>query len=276
VIAANLTTTHLTTQAFARATESGRGAAIVNIASIEASNVAPMHGHYVAAKAGVVMYTKAAARELGPHGIRVNAVSPGLIWREGLEEAWPDGVTRYQRAAPLGRLGRAEDVADACLFLSSDAARWITGVELIVDGGVLTSTAYRGPGAMTVDDMIRLLGLSPLPGEGGYYRETWRASDVLPAAALDTRYGREKPAGSAIYYLVTGAPGGFSALHRLPTTRSSTSTSAIRWSSGAFTRTDVSSASSSDTTCSAARWFRRSSRAARGRARACARAAASR
>lgn len=142
VIAANLTTTHLTTQAFARATESGRGAAIVNIASIEASNVAPMHGHYVAAKAGVVMYTKAAARELGPHGIRVNAVSPGLIWREGLEEAWPDGVTRYQRAAPLGRLGRAEDVADACLFLLSDAARWITGVELIVDGGVLTSTAY--------------------------------------------------------------------------------------------------------------------------------------
>jgi NAD(P)-dependent dehydrogenase (short-subunit alcohol dehydrogenase family) len=142
VVSANLTTTHLATQAFGRAVDPARGGAIVNIASIEASNVAPMHAHYVAAKAGVVMYTKAAARELGPKGIRVNAVSPGLIWREGLDEAWPDGVSRYQRAAPLGRLGRASDVADACLFLLSDAARWITGAELVVDGGVLTNTAY--------------------------------------------------------------------------------------------------------------------------------------
>ena len=75
-------------------------------------------------------------------GIRVNVVSPGLIWREGLDEAWPDGVARYTRAAPLGRLGQAADVADACLFLVSDAARWVTGVELIVDGGVLTGSAY--------------------------------------------------------------------------------------------------------------------------------------
>ncbi len=142
VIAANLTATHLATQAFARQVPPGRGAAIVNIASIEAANVAPMHSHYVAAKAGVVMYTKAAARELGPRGIRVNAVSPGLIWREGLDQAWPDGVARYERAVPLGRLGRADDVADACLFLLSEAARWITGADLVVDGGVLTNSAY--------------------------------------------------------------------------------------------------------------------------------------
>lgn len=142
VLAANLTATHLMTQAFARAVDPAHGGSVVNIASIEARNVAPMHSHYVAAKAGVVMYTKAAARELGPRGIRVNAVSPGLIWREGLDEAWPDGVSRYQRAAPLGRLGRASDVADACLFLLSDAARWITGAELVVDGGVLTNSAY--------------------------------------------------------------------------------------------------------------------------------------
>lgn len=142
VIAANLTTTHVVTQAFARAVAPGRHAAVVNVASIEARNVAPMHSHYVAAKAGVVMYTKAAARELAPRGVRVNAVSPGLIWREGLDEAWPDGVSRYQAAAPLQRLGRADDVADACLFLLSAAARWITGVELVVDGGVLTNTAY--------------------------------------------------------------------------------------------------------------------------------------
>ena len=143
VIASNLTSVHLVTQSFARRLRgAGRGGAIVNIASIEASNVAPAHSHYAAAKAGVVMYTRAAARELGPLGVRVNAVSPGLIWRSGLEDAWPEGVMRYRLAAPLGRLGRDADVADACLFLASPASRWVTGVELVVDGGVLTNRAY--------------------------------------------------------------------------------------------------------------------------------------
>lgn len=120
----------------------GEGGVIVNIASIEAENPAVNHSHYDAAKAGVVMYTRNAAREFGPHGIRVNCVSPGLIDSGGLEEEWPDGVSRYTAAAPLGRTGTPEDVADACLFLASPAARWITGANLVVDGGVLTSTAY--------------------------------------------------------------------------------------------------------------------------------------
>jgi NAD(P)-dependent dehydrogenase (short-subunit alcohol dehydrogenase family) len=72
----------------------------------------------------------------------VNAVSPGLIWREGLEDDWPDGVTRWQKAAPLARLGLPSDVADACLFLASPAARWITGANLVVDGGVMTHQIY--------------------------------------------------------------------------------------------------------------------------------------
>jgi NAD(P)-dependent dehydrogenase (short-subunit alcohol dehydrogenase family) len=143
VLAANLTSVHLMTQAFARGLrDSRRDGAIVNVASIEASNVAPAHSHYAAAKAAVVMYTKSSARELGPIGIRVNAVSPGLIWRPGLDEAWPEGVRAYTAATPLGRLGRFDDVADACLFLASRGARWITGTELVVDGGVLTSRAY--------------------------------------------------------------------------------------------------------------------------------------
>jgi 3-oxoacyl-[acyl-carrier protein] reductase len=83
------------------------------------------------------MHTRAAAAELGPLGIRVNAVSPGLIWREGLDAAWPEGVERYARAAPLGRLGQYDDVGDACLFLASPLARWVTGSELVVDGGVM-------------------------------------------------------------------------------------------------------------------------------------------
>jgi len=143
VIDADLTSVFNCTQAAARQmVAQGGGGAIVNITSIEAENPAPAHGHYNAAKAGAAMHTRAAAQELGPHGIRVNAVAPGLIWREGLDQAWPDGVARYQKAVPLGRLGRPEDVADACLFLASPAARWITGASLTVDGGVMTRQIF--------------------------------------------------------------------------------------------------------------------------------------
>ncbi|MEE8523890.1 MAG: 3-oxoacyl-ACP reductase family protein [Thermoanaerobaculia bacterium] len=141
-IDANLKSVFLATRAAARRMIVRGGGAIVNIASIEAANPAPMHSHYNAAKAGVVMHTRAAAAELGGHGIRVNAVSPGLIWRPGIEEQWPEGVERYTHTAPLGRLGRPEDVADACLFLASAAARWITGAELRVDGGVMTAQIF--------------------------------------------------------------------------------------------------------------------------------------
>lgn len=144
VLDANLTSVHLMTQAAARRmiAQDRPGGAIVSIASIEACNPAPGHAHYNAAKAAVVMHTKSAAAELGRRGIRVNCVSPGLIEREGLREAWPDGVKRYLDAVPLGRLGEPSDVADACLFLASPAARWITGVELVVDGGILTQQVY--------------------------------------------------------------------------------------------------------------------------------------
>ncbi|MGH7542501.1 MAG: SDR family NAD(P)-dependent oxidoreductase, partial [Gemmatimonadota bacterium] len=133
VIRSNLTSAHLCTQAAARGML--QGGAIVNVASIEGLQPMPRHAHYDAAKAAVLMHTRAAALELGPRGIRVNAVSPGLIGREGIEEAWPEGVQRWLEVVPLGRMGTPEDVADACLFLASDAARWITGANLVVDGG---------------------------------------------------------------------------------------------------------------------------------------------
>lgn len=88
------------------------------------------------------MHTRSAALELGPHGIRVNAVSPGLIWREGIEEAWPEGVERWKTAAPLGRLGMPEEIADACLFLVSSGARWISGANLVADGGILARPVF--------------------------------------------------------------------------------------------------------------------------------------
>jgi NAD(P)-dependent dehydrogenase (short-subunit alcohol dehydrogenase family) len=143
MIGDDLTSVFLVTQESARAMIAlGRPGAIVNITSIEAFDPAPLHSHYDAAKGGVWMYTRASALELGPHGIRVNAIAPGLIDRPGLAEDWPDGVARFTKAAPLGRLGTPTDVADACLFLASPAAQWITGASLVVDGGVMSTQSF--------------------------------------------------------------------------------------------------------------------------------------
>ncbi len=142
VIETNLRSVFLCTQAAAGHMASIGSGSIVNIASIEGVRAAWGHSHYNAAKAGVLMFTRSAASELGPQGIRVNSVSPGLIGREGIEAAWPDGVERWLSACPLGRLGEAADVADACLFFCSEASRWITGTDLIVDGGNLTGPSF--------------------------------------------------------------------------------------------------------------------------------------
>ena len=139
---ANVDTTFLCTQAAALQMKKTGGGAIVNMASISALNPGSDHSHYNSAKAAVVMFTRSAAQELGPFDIRVNAVSPGLIERPGIEDQWPDGVSRWQHQSPLGRMGSPEDIADACLFLASPAARWITGQNLIVDGGVMSSMIY--------------------------------------------------------------------------------------------------------------------------------------
>jgi NAD(P)-dependent dehydrogenase (short-subunit alcohol dehydrogenase family) len=118
------------------------GSAIVNVSSIEGLQPAFAHSHYAASKAAVVMHARAAALELGPAGIRVNSVSPGLIARPGIEDDWPEGVARWHAAAPLERLGDPFDVADAVLFLVSPAARWISGANLVVDGGVLAHNTW--------------------------------------------------------------------------------------------------------------------------------------
>ncbi len=139
----NLTALHRLTQAVAAHLISRQSpGSVIHISSIEGSQPAPFHGHYAVTKAGVIMHARAAALEYGPHGIRVNSVSPGLIYRSGLEEQWPEGVARWKAAAPLTRLGTPEDVADACLFLASPLARWITGANLVVDGGVLAHPTW--------------------------------------------------------------------------------------------------------------------------------------
>lgn len=138
VVEANLTSVFACTQAAVEVMREGdvTGGTVTHIASIEASAPAALHAHYSASKAAVVMHARSAALEYGPYGIRVNTVSPGLIDREGLAEAWPEGVRRWREAAPTGRLGRPEDVGDACVFLASSLASWVTGHDLVVDGGV--------------------------------------------------------------------------------------------------------------------------------------------
>ena len=140
--AANVETAMLCTKEAATHMKDAGGGAIVNIASVSALNPASAHSHYNSAKAAVVMLTRSAAQELCEFNIRVNAVSPGLIARPGIKEQWPEGVARWENQAPLGRMGEPDDIADACLFLASPAARWITGQNLVLDGGLLSSMIY--------------------------------------------------------------------------------------------------------------------------------------
>lgn len=136
VVDANLAAVFACTQAAARHMAASGGGSIIHIASIEGRHPALNHAHYATAKAAVAMHARAAAIEYGPAGIRVNCVSPGLIGHAGLADAWPEGVERWTSAAPLGRVGTAEDIANACVFLSSPMASWITAHDLVVDGGM--------------------------------------------------------------------------------------------------------------------------------------------
>ncbi|MFD5266922.1 SDR family NAD(P)-dependent oxidoreductase [Streptomyces sp. NPDC058335] len=142
VVDTNLTSVFACTQAAAEIMRGQGGGTITHIASVEAATPAEGHAHYAASKAAVVLHARAAAREYGPHGVRVNSVSPGLIERDGLAEAWPEGVRRWHEAVAVGRLGRPEDVGDACVFLASPLASWITGHDLVVDGGVSARPAW--------------------------------------------------------------------------------------------------------------------------------------
>lgn len=142
-ISIDLTAVFLVTQSAAKSMIAAhKGGAIINIASTEAMVPARGHSHYDAAKGGVVIFSKASALELGSHNIRVNMISPGLINRPNLETDWPEGFNRFLSRVPFGRVGEADDVADACMFLASDVSRWITGASLVVDGGVLVSPAF--------------------------------------------------------------------------------------------------------------------------------------
>lgn len=116
-----------------------RGGAVVNVSTTGARQVQPLVSVYSAAKAALELLTRTLARELGPSGVRVNAVAPGLV-RTQLTEILREGGKEEAESAllPLQRIGAPEDIAPAIAFLLSDEASWITGAVLIADGGRLT------------------------------------------------------------------------------------------------------------------------------------------
>ena len=142
VLETNLRSIHLLMRAAIPTLEKSNNASVVNIASIEGHHPARGHSHYSTSKAGLLMLTKSAALEYADFGIRVNSVSPGLIDDGNLKERWPEGLNRWLDSAPLRRAGSPKDVANAVVFLSSPMASWITGSDLVVDGGVSTSSTW--------------------------------------------------------------------------------------------------------------------------------------
>jgi 2-deoxy-D-gluconate 3-dehydrogenase len=147
VIDVNLKGTFLCAQAAAKQmVAQGTGGVIVNIASIDAYHPSSVGlAHYDASKGGVVMFTRNLALELGPHGIRVMAIAPGGIATEGTRANMVPGVDiealmkGFLARIPLGRMGVPDDIGRVALFLASDAAAYMTGSTVFVDGGVLLS-----------------------------------------------------------------------------------------------------------------------------------------
>jgi NAD(P)-dependent dehydrogenase (short-subunit alcohol dehydrogenase family) len=121
----------------ARMVAQGRGGSIITIASLNARQAAEGMAAYCSAKAGVAMLTQVSALELGRHGIRVNAIAPGLIetpLSAGLHET-PAIRDAFLNETPMGRTGTTTDIADLCVYLASDESAYMTGQTLSIDGG---------------------------------------------------------------------------------------------------------------------------------------------
>ena len=136
VIDTNLSSVFYTCRAAARPMMRKRGGAIVNVSSIVGVHGNWGQTNYAASKAGIIGFTKSLARELGSRNVRANVVAPGYV-KTQLTDVLPEEATAAMLTnTPLGRLGDPEDVAGAVRFLCSDAAAFVTGDVLLVDGGL--------------------------------------------------------------------------------------------------------------------------------------------
>ena len=139
IMALNLKSVFLCVRAVWEEMAARKSGCIVNVSSIAGRNGGgPGAAAYSAAKGGLITYTKGLAKELAPHGVRVNGVAPGVIATPYHERYSPGEVfQRFIASIPLGRAGTSEDIADVIVFLASPAARYITGETIEVNGGML-------------------------------------------------------------------------------------------------------------------------------------------
>jgi NAD(P)-dependent dehydrogenase (short-subunit alcohol dehydrogenase family) len=144
VMTVDLKSMLLTSQAAVPAMQTRGGGSIICV-----SSVAGLRGYgrtaYAAAKAGVIGFVKSIAVQLGPKGIRVNAIAPGTVWTPMVEDLGAEARERRRRAAPLGTEGTGWDVGWGAVYLASDESRWVTGHVLVIDAG-LTATTSAGTG----------------------------------------------------------------------------------------------------------------------------------
>lgn len=140
----NLKHVILCTQRVARVmVENGSGGSIMSVTSIEGVRAAPGYAAYAAAKAGVINFTKTAALELAPHGIRVNALAPDITMTEGLKLVAPPGAeARFGLTIPMGRAGHVDEMAGAAVFLAGELSSYVTGQTLHVDGGTQAASGW--------------------------------------------------------------------------------------------------------------------------------------
>ncbi len=136
VVATNLTGTFLCTQSVLKTMLKQRSGRIISISSVVGQSGNPGQTNYAATKAGIIGFSKALAREVASRSITVNVVAPGLIDTDMTRDISQDAQANWASAIPLGRLGTPEDVAAAVCFLASDAAGYITGQVLAVNGGM--------------------------------------------------------------------------------------------------------------------------------------------
>lgn len=156
VVRVNLLGTFLAAKAAVQlAIDEARGCSIVTITSINGRAPGPNAGAYGATKAAISLLTKQMALEWAPYGVRCNSVAPGLVDAGMSEPIYADDTIRHARssAVPSGRLGTAQDIANAVLFLLSDEAAYINAAELVVDGGVLESVISTLPRPRSVDSV---------------------------------------------------------------------------------------------------------------------------
>jgi 3-oxoacyl-[acyl-carrier protein] reductase len=137
VLNVNLRGTFLCTKAAIPFLQDSSGGRIINISSQAALAGSVKHTHYATAKAGILGFTYSLAKELGQYGITVNAVSPGRIRTDMIQERMNGREEEWLSKTPLKRFGEPEEVADAVVFLASDHASYITGTNLHVNGGIL-------------------------------------------------------------------------------------------------------------------------------------------